>query len=675
MRFVRYCLFVACLLSAVVSFAQSEDWLPLTQEDMQYKQVPGNAGAPAVRLYFRHAIDDDSLSEFVYERIKILNEKGKQYADVEIPILSEFGIVISASNLKARTIHPDGSIVEFPGQPFEKTIYKGRGNKLAVKAFTMPEASVGSIIEYKYNYIAQYSWYSPFIIFSRDEWELQRDIHTVRERLSFRPYAGGGFKSSARANPLFYWDGAVISWVTPQGLKEKPKNKGLDVELELKDVPAFQAEEYMPPEANYKQIVKFFYSRRGTPSATEKAWQDLGKDRFERVETFLAKNRGVKETAMQAIGGEAEPGMRLRKLYERVQQIRNLSFERDRSREEEKKENIVRNDGVGDVLTHGYGDAEEITQLFVAMARAAGFDASIVQVSDRKRSFFDKEYITFLQLEDMIAAVNLNGQDLFLEPGTRFCPYGFVRWNHTVTEGMKLDKKGVAFVKAPPATYEKSVTRRTANVAIAEDGSLKGEVTVELKGYEALEHRLDAINKAEAGSKKDLEDEMKEWLPAGAVVKMTQAQGWEGADDPLVASFSIEVPSYSSAAGKRLLLPAYLFQIKKKDAFTHADRKYPVYFPYPFTEYDVVNTKIPAGFTVESVPEQQNASMGGTAKYINVSQFDGMQVVTERKLLFNGVFFPIEKYPELKTFFNKVQSGDEQQAILHGGNVSAQKGN
>src|SRR5207244_383715 len=100
---------------------------------------------PAVRLYFRHAINDDTLSEFVYERIKILNEKGKDYADVEIPIISESGFFVNISNLKARTIHPDGKIVEFTGQPFEKTIYKGRGNKLAVKAFTMPEASVGSI--------------------------------------------------------------------------------------------------------------------------------------------------------------------------------------------------------------------------------------------------------------------------------------------------------------------------------------------------------------------------------------------------------------------------------------------------------------------------------------------------------------------------------------------------
>jgi len=44
-------------------------------------------------------------------------------------------------------------------------------------------------------------------------------------------------------------------------------------------------------------------------------------------------------------------------------------------------------------------------------------------------------------------------------------------------------------------------------------------------------------------------------------------------------------------------------------------------------------------------------------------------------LLFNGIYFDVSKYSELKSFFNKVQAGDEQQAVLRAGGVSAQKGN
>jgi hypothetical protein len=409
--------------------------------------------------------------------------------------------------------------------------------------------------------------------------------------------------------------------------------------------------------------------------SVDKEWQELGKDRYEQLETFLAGNKGVKEAALQAISDETAPGMKLRKIYERAQQLRNLTYERERTDEERKTENIQRNLNAGDVLAHGYGTNQDITLLFVAMARAAGFDASVVQVGDRKNRFFVKDWTSPRQLNSVIAAVNLEGKDIFLEPGTRFCPYGVVRWNHSVTDGLKLEKKGGTFVKAPPITYDKSVTRRTATMTLGEDGTLKGDVVLEFEGAEALEHRLDAIDSDEAGRKKDLEDELKQWLPTGAVIKMAASQGWETTGGPVVARFNVELPNYATLAGKRLLIPAFLFQLKQNQAFTHSQRKYPVYFPYPFTDTDTVSIKVPSGFTLESVPPAQDAKLAGTARYQNVSNFDGTQLVSQRQLAFNGIYFDLDKYSELKSFFGKVQAGDEQQAVLHGGNVSAQKGN
>src|SRR5215467_7884797 len=85
MRIFRCCIF--CLMTAVLSFAQKEDWQPITPQDLQIKEVPGNPGAPAIKLYYADYIDDSAHSEFLYERVKILNDKGMKYADVEIQCL------------------------------------------------------------------------------------------------------------------------------------------------------------------------------------------------------------------------------------------------------------------------------------------------------------------------------------------------------------------------------------------------------------------------------------------------------------------------------------------------------------------------------------------------------------------------------------------------------------
>jgi hypothetical protein len=227
---------------------------------------------------------------------------------------------------------------------------------------------------------------------------------------------------------------------------------------------------------------------------------------------------------------------------------------------------------------------------------------------------------------------------------------------------------------APAAPYDKATIRRVADVALDGEGNLTGTITVKFEGGDALERRLDELDTDEAGKKKDLEDELQGWLPTGAIIKLTKSEGWETSDGPLIATFSIDMPGYASAAGKRFLIPTYLFQARQMDAFKHVDRKYPVYFPYAFSESDRVNIKLPEGYTLENTPQAQTARLS-YAGYQNLAQFDGKQLVTQRVLQVNGIFFRLEQYPEVKAFFGKVQVGDEQQAVLIGGSEHAQKTN
>lgn len=656
MQRLRYLFLACCLVYSMAAFGQKEDWLPITQHDLQIKEVPGNPGAPAIQLYYANYIDDNSQSEFIYHRIKILNESGRKYADVEIPS----GGGLEMRNLKARTIHPDGSIVEFTGKPFDKTVFKGRGLKLVYKTFTMPDVTIGSIIEYRF----RQSFRSSFA-FSSDNWILQHDLYTVKEDFSFKPFEGG---------VGYYWPGAEISWVTLNLKDKEPVKKGRGVELSLENMPGFESEGLMPPEDNYKPAVRFFYSRTDL-NTSDKFWREVGKQMNETIDHFIGNHKEIREAATEAIGNETDPEKKLRKLYARAQQIRNLSYERERTKQEVKKEKIKDNEGVVEVLKRGYGDKWDINRLFIALARAAGFRASVVMASNRSDLFFDKELLSLGALGTEIADVNVNGKEVFLEPGARFCPYGTLRWMHTSTAGLKLDKKGGAFITMPPAPYNESETQRIAQVAVDESGTLKGELIVRFLGQEALERRVNALDEDDAGKKKDLEDELKDWLPAGAIVKLTHVQGWEATDEPLAARFSVEIPSYATLAGKRLILPSYLFQLKQKDAFKHADRKYPIYFSYAFTERDRVTIKLPSGYLLESLPQPRDAKLGYAA-YKSISQPENGSLVTQRILLFNGIYFDASKYHDLQQFFSTIEAGDEQQAVLHlAGGTSAQKVN
>jgi hypothetical protein len=662
MRFSRSWVLAACLIVPALGFAQKEDWLPVTPQDLQVKEVPGNPGASAIQLYFADYIDDDEQTEFFYYRIKILNDKGKQYADVQIEIPPDG----SVDNIKARTIHPDGRIVDFNGKPFQKTLIKGRGIKFLADTFTLPDVTPGSIIEYKY----KITW--PGIL-TDNYWPVQHYLYTVKESLRMKTYAGRieGFDNG-------YQVSLIAVHMSPD---LKPRRKGNTFEMEAQNMPALDDEGYMPPEDDYRPEVHFFYLDP-LMSNPDKFWQEAGKQWYEDAEHFIGSRKEIADAAALAIGPETDPEKKLRALYARAQKIRNFSYEHDRSQAEQKKEKIKDNQNAGDVLTRDYGSRNEITRLFVALARAAGFEASILRVSDRKVHVFNRGVLSRRQLEAEIAVVKLKGQDVYLDPGTRFCPYGLQPWPHTSTPALKLDKKGGNFLMTPSAGYTSAVIRRNVVASLDAAGSLQGEITVEFTDQEALQRRLDAIDTDEAGRKHDMEGEVRDWLPSGANLKLTGIEGWESADAPLVAHFTLDFPNYASAAGKRLLVPAYLFQAKQGDAFKHAERKYPVYFPYAFSEFDDVTLNLPSGYTPESVPPSQDASLetipqkqeapAKIALYQSMGQLDGTRLVTQRALLFNGVYIPLELYPNSRTFFNKVQAGDEQQAVLQSGGVHVQ---
>ena len=465
--------------------------------------------------------------------------------------------------------------------------------------------------------------------------------------------------------------GISLAYYLPKGVQ--PKNKGESFELQLEDVPAFVAEAYMPPEQQYKYHVSFFYGGREVNSL-EKFWLGAGRKWSESAEDYIGNRKEVKEAAAQAISGVTDPEAQLRKLYSRAQQIRNLSYERERNAEEQKKENIRVNQNAADVLSHGYGDREDITYLFIALARAAGFEAWPIKTGNRAARIFQKTVLDSSQLDGQVAMVLVNGKEVYLDPGTPFCPFGSLRWIRTSSEGLKLDRSSSSFVKVPSFPPDQASIEKTADLALDTEGTLKGEIMVVYGGTQALERRLDALDTDDAGRKKYLEDEIKSWLPAGASVTLREAKDWEASDLPLQARFDVQVPGYGSITGKRIVVPVYIFKTSRKEAFEHEQRRYPLYFQFSALESDHVNISIPSGFTLEAVPMIQSAELPYAA-YQSFARFTGGKLSTERTLQLNVVSLPVDRYPELKGFFGKVQAGDEQQAVFQGGSISAQKGN
>src|SRR5215475_5407678 len=154
---------------------------PVSSDELKMSAEPKAPGAPAIILYRQVDRDDNGTTshEDNYVRIKILTEEGRKYADVELPFFKDRENLVG---VKARTIRPDGSTVEFDGKVFEKSIVKAKGLKYLAKTFTLPDVQVGGIIEYSYTRdLAEYYVFD-------SHWILSDELFTKHAKFSLKRY-------------------------------------------------------------------------------------------------------------------------------------------------------------------------------------------------------------------------------------------------------------------------------------------------------------------------------------------------------------------------------------------------------------------------------------------------------------------------------------------------------
>lgn len=628
-----------------------DEWQPIDPAELKMTSEPLAPGAPAIYLYRQVDRSDAGRTrhtEFNYFRIKILTEEGRKYANVEIPY---WKAVTGISGIRARTIHADGSIVNFEGKILENTIVKSKTQKYLAKTFAMPDVQVGSIIEchYTYDFEDYYIYWS--------KWMVSEDLFTKKAVFSLKPY-----------------EKFAVQWNWPAGLPpgtDPPKlGPDLIVRMTAVNVPAFQEEDHMPPENELKFLVNFVYSEDGFESEPDRFWKKYGEKQNKQTEKFVDRRKAMEQADSQIISPSDSADAKLRKIYARCQQVKNLDFERRQDRAKEEK--IKPNENVEDVWKKGVGSGHDVNLLFLALVRAAGFEAYYVRLSGRSEYFFNQKRMNTAQLDADTVLVKSEGKDLYLDPATKFAPYGLMPWPETGVAGLRLDKQGGTWIQTEIPESSACKVVRQADLKLNEEGGLEGQVKVTYTGLEALDRRLGQRFGDATQRKEYLEEELKNVIPATAEVELKNKPDWDSSDEKLMAEYDVKIPGWASSAGRHVVLPLGLFAGAQKHVFEHTQRTLPIYFSYMFQTEDQTKITLPAGWKVGSLPTEVHLDATAAEYQIQAEKKENALQVT-RTLRSDIVLYQPSVYPALRDFYQKVRSGDEQQVVLQPGANSAAK--
>jgi len=621
---------------SISAFAKEQAFRDATPEELAMKNVAIAPGAQAAVLQWDHRQDDFANWESEHVRIKIFDRAAAKYGDIELQYVPGITWI---KDLQARTIHADGTIVPFAGKTYDKLIVKASGVKVMARTFSLPDIQPGSILEYYYVRAL-----NPMKLQS-SRWVVQREIPVLKATIWLKPYTK-----------------VYSSFFTYQGLPEgkMPTKVGDHFELALDNMPAYDEEPYAPPALNEKARVDFIYTLGDTQP--DKYWKKTGEDFTETVEDFIGNRGGIKREAETLINGATTSEEKLQRLYARVQKIRNLSYEPEKTEKEESREKLRDNKNAEDVLQNGYGWRAEINRLFVALARGAGFTANVLSAASRDDLFFAKEIPDNDQLDTELAVVVVDGKERFIDAGTPFAPMTLTRWEVTGVPAMKLVKKQAAFIDLPHLTPAQALLTRKADLHI--DGDVvKGTVKITYNGERALVRRLSGRNDDEAKNKKTMEDDAKSWLPEGSTLTLKSFGPLKGTDEPLVAELEVEMPNLGSFAGSRVLLPLSIFSESARNPFSVEQRKHDIYFEYERETDDEVVLHVPDGYSIEAVPQGLSNNLAALV-FATKWSHDAQSVTFTRSFTVNTLAVDRQYYPQVKSFWKRVSTADQDSVIL-----------
>jgi transglutaminase-like putative cysteine protease len=634
-------------LLLILLFAQApqrtvtaSSWRPVTAEDLKITAAAiGDPEADAAILFREGELNDsypDGTSLKLYIRIKVFNERGRRYRDVQLPYKVESGRVTDVS---ARTIRPDGSIVEVSGRDiFDKLLVKTSHGIWRAKVFSMPVVEPGAIIEYRY----RQTYPEGFRYFALD---LQSELFTKELHYSIRPQAASKLD---------------VRWVTFNAQDPKrfaPKWDGT-FDIRAENIVAFRREPLMPPDLSVKMWGWLYYSNE-LETNPDKYWREYAERAHDRASYETEPTRAIRRVVDSIILAADSPADKIARVYSYCQkEIRNVGLREDRA-EGESETGLKKNDSADDTIRRRYGTPRDINRLFVSMLRAAGFDARVAELTTRDENFFHRSFPDSFQLNSEVTAViGRGGSIAFYDPGTQYCPLGTLSWEKEGTTALVYGKRDSRFVDTPVTDAALNLEHRNIVVGLSNDGSIEAKVELKTAGQRAVELRSELVDLAPDEQRKRVLTTVRDLLPRATIDETSIAfSNLTSATVPLVTHYAFAASQIATRTEKRLLLRPALVSHRDESLLPAPRRSNSVYFHYPWSESERVTIKVPEGYKPEQLPDPVDIDIGA-ARYQSMFALDGLDLVYERRLVINAIIFRPDQYPTVKAFFDRVQQAD-----------------
>lgn len=592
---------------------------------------------------------------YYHKKVKILKKEGFDQATFLIPLhkgKSSEGRQIkeAISKIQASTYNFDGGVKsETKFDP--KSIFIEENKNRDIVRLTLPNIKEGSVIE------ISYSIESPYL-FNFRSWYFQEDIPKIYSEYWSKIPGTHNYNISLKG---FYNLSKTDSELVTDCVTFGGAKAGCSLtKFAMKDIPAFQEEEYMTSRNNFISSINFelkevTHLQTGVVDKVTKEWKDADYELKQRGDFGSQFKRGRAsfwdEKLGTLISGETDTLVKAKKVYEFIKSWYTWN----------EYNGMLCEHGIKKAYDKRSGDAADINLSLVSALRYAGIDANPIILSTRENGLPIELYPVLSDFNYVIGHCKINGKEYFIDATERYLPFGMLPTRCMNGKGRFINEDFKSeWIQIP----NKDKTRKVSmlNLKLEESGNFKGTIENAYYGYNSFLKRKEIagfnnVQEYITGIDEKL-DKIK--------ILSHEVLNLEDLDSVLTEKLEVEIQGFDDLNPDRFLLDPYFLGNKwKENPFKSKERLYPVDFGVPLETVTILQLEIPENLKTISLPERVGLALpsNGGKFLMNVQQV-GNKIVLNNTLSLQKPIYSSQEYHYLKAMFNKMVQAENVDLIF-----------
>lgn len=648
----RFLLLLTLVSLSIFADAQKGDFDfgRVTYKELEMSKYDPDTSAVAVVLneFGRARFNEEVDVVFEYHaRIKILKKEGLKKGDFQIPLFKDGNTVDREEkwlSLEAVTYNNESNkIVEskFDNKDFFLERYNKNFN---VAKFALPNVKVGSIIEVKYTTSSPY-------YFQFHTWEFQDDIPKIYSEfwaeipgnfvysISLRGFNNLKVNTNEIMRDCFHMPGTGSSGYT-SGKSDCALGKYV-----MENIPALREERFMTSKNNFLSAIYFELSEmtgaNGVKVKFSEEWSDVDK-KLKEHDYFGLKikkaRKFMEDIVTPLVATEPDELAKAKKIYD----FFKSHYEWDETVQKYTDADIKK------VYDTKKGSSADINLALVGALQSVDLNADPVLISTRDHIVPFKLHPQRSDFNYVVASVRVNNQLYLLDATDDFLPFGVLPMRCLNDQGRIISKEESGWVNLTPTQRQKTVI--TMNVKLDEAGELKGTMSLQYSGYDAIDQRKKINGKSKEEYVKELTKELND-----AAIENYTVENETDLSKPLVEKMDVTLAGGEGSGSSIVYFNPFVMNRYEKNPFQSNERLYPVDLGAPIETGFYINVELPEGMMVDEAPKSIAFSLpnSGGKCLVNVSNTGG-KVSLACVIALNKAIYTSEEYHYLKEFFARI---------------------